>query len=97
MITLGRLMKQAITLFEENAIIRKKISGEYPEIRNVLTQEMSIGRVKATASFRIEYAINGDYTESDTHPTYIDVVAENGRVEARWDPYLPRELKKKEG
>lgn len=87
MITLGRMMKKAIDFFEQQANVRRKKCGVHPEIRNVLAQEMSIGTEKATATFHVEYAINGDYTESDEHPVYIFVTARGNQIEARWNPY----------
>lgn len=79
--TLGTMMKKAITFFEQEAKLR---SGERLEIRNVLAQEMSIGKSRSTATFHIEYAIDGDYSESDKHPKYVSVKAHGNQLDAEW-------------
>ncbi len=82
--TLGTMMKKAITFFEQEAKEHYKKSGEYPEIRNVFAQEMSIGQSRSTATFLMEYAIDGDYTESDKHPKYVYVKAHGNQLDAEW-------------
>ncbi len=82
--TLGTMMKKAITFFEQQAKEHYKKSGKLAEIRNVLAQEMSIGVQSATATFHIEYAINGDYRESDESPKYVKVKARGNQLTAEW-------------
>ena len=85
--TLGTMMKKAITFFEQQAKEHYKNSGKRAEIRNVLAQEMSIGTQRATATFHIEYAINGDYRESDESPKYVHVKANGKQLDAEWAVY----------
>lgn len=85
--TLGTMMKKVITFFEQQAKEHYKKSGKHAEIRNVLAQEMSIGTQSATALFRIEYAINGDYRESDENPKYVEVKARGKWLDVEWAVY----------
>lgn len=74
--TLGQAMQKAIRLFEHNA---KKIPGA--EIRGVFACEMSgHGNTVESATLRIHYAINGDYTQSDKHPYLIHVYLRDNKV-----------------
>lgn len=82
--TLGTMMKKAITFFEQQAKLR---SGERLEIRNVFAQEMSIGQSRSTAPFLMEYAIDGDYTESDKRPKYVTVKTLGKQIAADWAEY----------
>lgn len=63
--TIAKAMAKAMAVFE------KEKRGE---IRAVTLQE-SYGRANnlASASIRIEYAIDGDYTESDNAPYIVNV------------------------
>lgn len=72
--TLGQAMKKAIDYFE------KKAKKRGAEIRNVYAQEASIGASGVSAIFKIEYAINGDYSESDKHPYIVRVKKKDGIV-----------------
>lgn len=83
MVSLEMMMRKAISLFEQQAHVRERISMVCMQIRSVCAQEMSVGQDRAAATFRIEYAIDGDYTESDNEPYLIRVVANGKQIEAR--------------
>lgn len=70
--------KKAIT--KAMAVFEKKGSGD---IRKVSLMEGSGTNGKwSQLTIQIEYAVNGDYTESDNHPFMVNVVDENGKIEA---------------
>ncbi len=74
--TLGQAMQKAIKHFEREA---KKRPGA--EIRNVKSYEMSgRGNSVESATFKIDYAIDGDYTQSDKYPYLIHVFQRDGKV-----------------
>lgn len=48
---------------------------------------MSIGKSRSTATFHIEYAIDGDYSEIDKRPKYVYVEAHGNQLDADWAGY----------
>ena len=72
---LEQAMIKAIKYFE------KRAQKNNAEIRNVYALEMSTGINESSALFKIEYAINGDYTESDKKPYCIRVVQKGKNIE----------------
>ena len=62
---LSTMMKKAIDFFEKN-------KPEGADIRGCTPQEFSEGE-KPYALIKIEYSIDGDYTESDKNPFLVAI------------------------
>ncbi len=73
-------MTTAKAITKAMAVFEKKGSGD---IRKVSLMEGSGANGKwSQLIIQIEYAVNGDYTESDNHPFMVNVVDNNGKIEA---------------